>query len=316
MRATIALTASGGYYTLYARATPDANTGGSGAGTYYAFEMQNPTFDQSGACSANFVVSERVGGTVTLLYSFLHSCRNNMVMRLMVRPGQLTVWADQPLGFTVWNSDISSGKPGIGAHLTPNGDTIASVQLGPLDRIAPAAPDGSSVGLSAFPTRIEMQWKGSADNTNGIGNVTYSISRDGASIGQSQTPEFVDATTTPGTTYTYTVSAVDDHSNSSSPLSFTTAAAPADTLEPRRIGVQPNGAYWGAAGEQIDMLSGNLNFSVPLIKAPSRGGWSASFALSYNSQSWRQDSGGTWKLGRDVGYGFGWKLQAGSITPF
>jgi hypothetical protein len=30
---------------------------------------------------------------------------------------------------------------------------------------------------------------------------------------------------------------------------------------------------------------------------------------------WRQDSGGTWKLGRDVGYGLGWKLLAGSITP-
>jgi len=55
---------------------------------------------------------------------------------------------------------------------------------------------------------------------------------------------------------------------------------------------------------------------VPLIKAPSRGNSSAGFALSYNSQSWRQDSGGTWKLGRDVGYGFGWRLQVGSVTPF
>jgi len=24
----------------------------------------------------------------------------------------------------------------------------------------------------------------------------------------------------------------------------------------------------------------------------------------------------TWKLGRDVGYGFGWRFQAGSLTPF
>ena len=35
--------------------------------------------------------------------------------------------------------------------------------------------------------------------------------------------------------------------------------------------------------------------------------------LNYNSQSWRQDSAGTWLLGQDVGYGFGWKLQAGSL---
>jgi hypothetical protein len=46
-----------------------------------------------------------------------------------------------------------------------------------------------------------------------------------------------------------------------------------------------------------------------------RGGWSVQFVLSYNSQMWRQDSGGTWLLGQDVGYGLGWKLQAGSITP-
>jgi len=312
----MALTVSGGYYTLYARATPDANTGGNGSGTYYAFEMQNPTFDQTGACAATFVLSERVGGAVTVLYTFTHSCRNNMVMRLMVRPGILKIWADQPLGYIVWNSDISSGQPGIGAHLTPSGNAVAGVQLGPLDRIAPATPNPTSVGLSAFPNRIEMQWKGSADNTNGIGGVTYSISQNGSPVGQSQTPDFVDGTVSPGTSYTYTISAVDDHTNASSPMTFTTAAAPSNTLEPRRIGVQPNASYWGAAGEQIDLVSGNLNFSVPLIKAPSRGGWSASFALSYNSQSWRQDSGGTWKLGRDVGYGFGWKLQAGSVTPY
>ena len=39
------------------------------------------------------------------------------------------------------------------------------------------------------------------------------------------------------------------------------------------------------------------------------------FALTYNSQIWRQDSAGTWLLGQDVGYGLGWKLLAGAITP-
>ena len=30
----------------------------------------------------------------------------------------------------------------------------------------------------------------------------------------------------------------------------------------------------------------------------------------------RQDRGGTWKLGYDVRYGFGWQLLAGSIMPY
>src|SRR5271170_6831057 len=48
----------------------------------------------------------------------------------------------------------------------------------------------------------------------------------------------------------------------------------------------------------------------------SRGGGGVTFSLNYNSQMWRQDSGGTWLLGEDVGYGLGWKLQAGSLTPY
>ncbi len=80
--------------------------------------------------------------------------------------------------------------------------------------------------------------------------------------------------------------------------------------------MRPAGAYWGAGGEQIDLYSGNLNYTLPLLKAAGRGSWAVTFSLSYNSQLWRKDPGGTWKLGRDVGYGFGWRLQAGSITPY
>ena len=95
-----------------------------------------------------------------------------------------------------------------------------------------------------------------------------------------------------------------------------TAPPPSSTFDPRRVGIMALGAYWGAAGEQIDTLSGNLNFTLPLVKAMGRNGWSANFGLSYNSQLWRQDLAATWKLGRDVGYGFGWRFQAGSLTPY
>ena len=45
------------------------------------------------------------------------------------------------------------------------------------------------------------------------------------------------------------------------------------------------------------------------------GGTSVPLRLSYNSQNWRKDSSWTWKMGVDVGYGFGWRLLAGSLTP-
>jgi hypothetical protein len=85
----------------------------------------------------------------------------------------------------------------------------------------------------------------------------------------------------------------------------------------------PLGSYWGGAGEQIDNLSGNLNFSLPILTAKSAGGWNVGFRLSYNSQNWRHDSAGDWLIGwagpgapaLDVGFGFGWKLLAGAVSP-
>jgi hypothetical protein len=83
----------------------------------------------------------------------------------------------------------------------------------------------------------------------------------------------------------------------------------------KNMKTNPTSTYWGAAGEQIDLRSGNLNFRLPLVKAVGRGGSGFGLGLSYNSTNWRQDPGGTWQLGHDVGYGYGWKLQAGSILP-
>ena len=72
----------------------------------------------------------------------------------------------------------------------------------------------------------------------------------------------------------------------------------------------------GRAGEQIDLLSGNLNYTLPLITALGRGGLKATFALAYNSQNWRVVAEMVPRiLGADTGYGFGWQLMLGSLMP-
>ena len=83
----------------------------------------------------------------------------------------------------------------------------------------------------------------------------------------------------------------------------------------RRVGIRPTGSYWGALGEQIDIRSGNLNFTLSLLSAKSRG-WSVPFVLSYNSQVWQKDGTTITNFGKDVGYGFGWTLTPGSIKPY
>jgi hypothetical protein len=91
---------------------------------------------------------------------------------------------------------------------------------------------------------------------------------------------------------------------------------PAQDVDPRRTGVHKNGSYWGGGGEQIDTLSGNVNFALPLLTTQQRTGQQFPLGLSYDSQNWRQDSSFNWQLGNDTGYGFGWKLQFGSVTPY
>ena len=80
--------------------------------------------------------------------------------------------------------------------------------------------------------------------------------------------------------------------------------------------MRPTGSYWGGGGEQIDMMSGNVNFSLPLVKPQLRSGATVPIGISYNSQNWSLDGGGTCQDGADVGYGFGWRMAIGSVTPY
>jgi hypothetical protein len=50
-----------------------------------------------------------------------------------------------------------------------------------------------------------------------------------------------------------------------------------------------HGELLGGGGEQIDLLSGNLNFTLPLVRPQGRGGTGVTLALNYNSQNWWKD---------------------------
>jgi hypothetical protein len=141
----------------------------------------------------------------------------------------------------------------------------------------------------------------------------------GATIpGKAGFGEFVSA----GQSCTYRFAALDFHANAATPTDVV-VAGPGPPPDPPhyvppdqvRIGVRSTGAYLGAAPERIGTRSGNLTFTVPLLRAMGRGGWSVPFALSHNSQLRFQEGAGQTKLGADVGYGFGWKLLASALTP-
>ena len=321
VEAALTLTGSGyvGTFDVYLEASSNALSAPTASGTYYAFELA-PTLTGS-ACSALLSTYKRVSGTSTLLASTTVPCHSGMVIRAVRTPStgsnanMLCYYIDGIAYAILTDASITSGMPGIGVRHAAAGNTISSVSLGPIDTTPPNTVNAQSVGTSPFPRRVDLQWQGVTDDVNGSGLAYYTITRNGTAIAKTRTTEFSDETVAAGTTYSYGIVATDYHQNTAT-TTISIVTPPGSDIDPRRLGVRPTGSYWGGAGEQIDTLSGNLNYSTQLFKAMGRGGWGVGLNLSYNSQLWRQDPGGTWKLDYDVGYGLAWRLQAGALIPF
>ena len=162
----------------------------------------------------------------------------------------------------------SIAAPGAGIS---SGGSIANLQLGPADYVVPPAIGPSNVSFTASPHSVDLWWPIGADDPNGIGLANYVVYANGNWLASPAIPNWVDDTETPGAVVTYALYAVDQHDNYSPPTTINVTVPPTTQPDQRRIGVRPTGAYWGAAGEQIDLLSGNLNFSVPLFQAMGRG---------------------------------------------
>jgi hypothetical protein len=304
-----------GAYVIYLRASSNAMTGPGATGTFYSIELNNnftyPPY------YANVVINKCVNGSVTQLQSTMMSIHNGVVLRAWAQGSSIGLIKDGLISMTATDSSISSGKPGIGGYNLPSsGSSINGVNLGPADRIAPGTPSSTTISTSVLPTQLTVKFAGVSDDPNGTGVSGYLLYRDGSWVASSRIPEFTDNTVSAGTSHSYTIYAADFRDNLSGAASFSVTTPPSGSVDPRRVGTRPTGTYWGASPEQIDVLSGNLNLTIPLLTAQGRNGWSVPFNLTYNSQSWRQDSGGTWNLGADVGYGYGWRLSAGSIVPF
>jgi YD repeat-containing protein len=312
---------AGGGYTLYLEATSNAllNPVGASTGTFYAFVITQ-TGSGSGCSTAQATLYKTVSGAVTQISSTSVPCSgtysaiaaNDGSIRLQVLLTGNTYY--EPIIWT--DSAPLKGQPGIGAFSMPSGAEIMDAFLSGCDRVAPSSIDPSTVKTYVLPTEVDIRSGASLDNTGGVGFYEYQWYRNGQYLGATPEPEYRDLTVSAGSTYSYAVVASDFDGNNSPQTTFSVKVPSNSTIDPRQVGVRPIGSYWGALGEQIDARSGNLNFSYPLLTAISRG-WSVPLQLSYNSQTWRLDSGNNaWNLGFDSGYGYGWTLQFGSITPY
>ncbi len=313
-KATMKITASGGTFVIYSNATSNALSGPGEQGSYYAAEF-TPTVS-GGGCTLAANYYKRVGNLVTHMASQTLACKTggDFFVRFTQRTGYFTVFTSLNQLALFWDTSVPAGKPGFGARAMPAGNSITKGEIGNLEATPPGTISQLDVRTALFDNRVDISAPGVVDDANGSGMMMYYITRNDVYMGSLPTPNFSDSTVAPDTPYTYKIYPHDVHLN----YSQTTVAVrtpPAGNKDPRAVGVRPTGTYWGASPENIDLQSGNLNFTLPLVTAKGRGGTEVPFRLSSNSLNWRKDNNLVWKLGTDVGFGWGWKMMVGSLTP-
>jgi fibronectin type 3 domain-containing protein len=151
-----------------------------------------------------------------------------------------STFSDAPLKPGETFNDPVNGISITTSSISPTGAQLR-IQLGP-DTVAPAAPTDLSTTVPS-PTSIELSWAAATDDLEVTG---YRVTRDGvvlATVGGTSYSDGLDFV--PGTTYSYSVTAVDGGGNASPPA--TTTQLMPDLIAP----TQPS----TAAAVQMDVRS-------------------------------------------------------------
>ncbi len=119
---------------------------------------------------------------------------------------------------------------------------------GTADTTPPSVPAGLA-GNGVSSSRIDLSWNASTDN---IGVTSYAVRRNGTVVGNPTSTSFSDTGLTPGTTYSYTVTASDAAGNTSAQSATVQAStlAATDTMAPT---VPDNVTASAVSESQIDL---------------------------------------------------------------
>lgn len=323
--ASIQLTSTGdsGRYVIYARASNDALYGPTLAGSYYAL-VAEANMTGSNGCNGALRLVKRSGGVLQDLWTGSAVCFNNTFqIELVARGSQLSVFNYGRHQVVINDSSVTTGQPGVGGWNMPSTSAVTYLTLDHVETVAPNTPPASSVSVSSTATRVDFQFAGATDDVNGKGIAYYSLRRAPFGTGSWTTlgevvlffGQFSDNGVSPGTAYTYELQCWDWHLNSST-VSVNVTTPPSGSLDIRRTGLGPNDPSFGSLGANVNLISGNINYNLPLIGAKARGGWGVTFSLNHDTQSWKKEGSTVWKYANDVGYGYGWRVLAGTVTRY
>ena len=143
-------------------------------------------------------------------------------------------------GDTFWVQRETDPTPGAGTAVTLN-DTapandqwnLATIEILPaaVDAAPPSAPTGLQAG-TVTAAKVDLTWTASTDD---VGVTGYRVYRDGAQVGTASGTSYSDTTVAGGSSYAYTVKAVDGVGNLSAASNLVTVTTPAPDTHPPSV---------------------------------------------------------------------------------
>jgi chitodextrinase len=166
-----------------------------------------------------------------------------------------TTYTDRGLQATTGYSYSVVAVDARGGTSPPSNAVSVTTTAAP-DRTAPSAPGSLAAQVSGLG-QVSVSWTSSTDN---VGVTGYRLSRNGSPLGTQAGTGYADSGLSPGTTYTYTVTALDAAGNASA-ASTALVTTPLDTAP---LGAGFAGAYFNnttLSGPAIGRLDPTVNFA-------------------------------------------------------
>ena len=166
-----------------------------------------------------------------------------------------TTYTDRALQATTGYSYSVVAVDARGGTSPPSSAVSVTTTAAP-DRTAPSAPGSVTAQVSGLG-QVSLSWTSSTDN---VGVTGYRLSRSGTSLGTQTGVGYTDSRLSPGTTYDYTVTALDAAGNVSTP----STASVKTPLDAAPLGAGFAGAYFNnmtLSGPAIGRLDPTVNFT-------------------------------------------------------
>lgn len=181
--ATYSLKSGGGSYIQFVRADQGSSVSSSGGMTtcygnsvFLDIGIAPWNFNPSGATEL-MSLFQCSSGTMTYLVGTLIGVHDGMTTQVVVWNTNLFLFIDGVLSLQYSLPAGLTGNPGIGGLDQPSGSGFTAIKVGRHDTVAPRWINPNTVGVSALPNQVNLQWAGTTDDANGIGLFTYTVSR-------------------------------------------------------------------------------------------------------------------------------------------